>query len=341
MQGFPAWFSDQQILQFERISVGISGRLYWKPRPLPFLRYFLWVGSMHDVCFSVLLSTEIISTGAQMTALKSLLDVQTDSTQSACISVKTDFLQESNMGSESASMLSGISKIQRFPTTRWTVVQRVAPEGTEESSRALEWLYQAYWTPLFSTVLRMGLKFHEAEDLTQGFLTKLILNGTWSTADPAKGTLRGYLCTGLRRFVFDEVGRRQRRPLDYRSEVPEGAFDQEMSLVFDRAWALQVFERAQRRLVIDLVRSSDYPVSKVLLQKILSGGMHPVNAEIAAAHGLTEDAVKMRSMRLRKQWQRALQEEVAKTVPSPEEIDPELRHLVRSLAQGGYRDEVT
>ena len=169
MLWIPAWFSDQQILQFERISVGISGRLYWKP---PFLQ----VGSMHDVCFAVSPSKEMMSSGAQMTALESLLDVQTDSTQSACVSVKADFLQESNMGSESASMLSRISKIQRFPTTRWTVVQRVAPEGTEESSRALEWLYQVYWSPLFSTVLRMGFKFHEAEDLTQGFLTKLIQN---------------------------------------------------------------------------------------------------------------------------------------------------------------------
>jgi len=328
MRGFPAWFSDQQILQFERISVGISGRLYWKP-------LFLQVGSMHDVCFTVSLSKEMMPSGAQMTALKSLLDVQTDSTQSACVSVKADFLQESNMGSESASMLSGISKIQRFPTTRWTVVQHVASGGTEESSIALEWLCQAYWSPLFSTVIQMGFRFHEAEDLTQSFLAKLIKNGAWSAADPAKGTLRAYLCTGLRRFVFDEVGRRRRRPLDYRCEVPEGAFDQEMSLVFDRAWALQIFERAQRKLVIDLARSSDYPVSKVLLQKILSGGIHPSNAEIAAAHGLTEDAVKMRSMRLRKQWQRALREEVAKTVPSPEEIDPELRHLVSSIAQGG------
>ena len=239
------------------------------------------------------------------------------------------------MGSESASMLSGISKIQRVPTTRWTVVQRVAPEGTEESSRALEWLYQVYWSPLFSTVLRMGFKFHEAEDLTQGFLTKLIQNGTWSAADPAKGTLRAYLCTGLRRFVSDELDRRRRRPLDYCNELPEGALVQEMSLVFDRAWALQVFQRAQRTLVTDLSRSSDYPVSKVLLQKVLAGGPGPSNAEIAATHCLTEDAVKMRSMRLRKQWQRALREEVSKTVSSPEEIDPELRHLVSSIAQGG------
>lgn len=250
------------------------------------------------------------------------------------ILVQDSSSRNDSQDSASSSAFRKLTKNLRFPTTRWTVVRRVGSETSEESSRALEWLYQAYWSPLFSTVLRMGFKFHEAEDLTQGFLTKLIQNGTWSAADPAKGTLRGYLCTGLRRFVFDELGRRHRRPLDYRDEVPEGVLEQEVRLIFDRAWALQVFQRAQRILVTDLSRTPDYPVSKVLLQKVLAGGTGPSNSEIAAAHGLTEDAVKMRTLRLRKQWQRVLRDEVAKTVPSPEEIDCELKHLITVLAQG-------
>lgn len=249
------------------------------------------------------------------------------------ISVEDPAPQEALITSDFASPVSRLTKIQRFPTTRWTVVRCVGSEGADESSRALEWLYRAYWPPLFSTVLRMGFKFHEAEDLTQGFLTKLIQNGTWSAADPAKGTLRSYLCTGLRRFVFDELGRRRRRPLDFRNDVPESVLDGEARMAFDRAWALQVFQRAQRILVNDLSRSPDYPVSKVLLQKVLACGAGPSNLDIAATHGLTEDAVKMRTMRLRKQWQRVLRDEVAKTVPSPAEVDPELRHLITALAQ--------
>jgi DNA-directed RNA polymerase specialized sigma24 family protein len=221
----------------------------------------------------------------------------------------------------------------RFPTTRWTVVRRVASETGDESLEAIEWLYRAYWSPLFSTVLRMGFAFHEAEDLTQGFLTKLVSNGTWSAADPTKGTLRSYLCTGLRRFVFDELGKRQRRPLDYRNDVPEGALDHEVTVAFDRAWGLELFQRAQRTLMNDLSRSPDFAVSTVLVQKVMAGGEGTPNAEIAAAHGLTEDAVKMRTLRLRKQWQRVLRDEVAKTVSSPAEIDAELRHLIMVLSQ--------
>jgi RNA polymerase sigma-70 factor (ECF subfamily) len=218
----------------------------------------------------------------------------------------------------------------RFPTTRWTVVRRVASETGDESLEAIEWLYRAYWSPLFSTVLRMGFAFHEAEDLTQGFLTKMVSNGTWSAADPTKGTLRSYLCTGLRRFVFDELGKRQRRPIDYRNDVPEGALDHEVTVAFDRAWGLELFQRAQRTLMNDLSRSPDFAV---LVQKVMAGGEGTPNAEIAAAHGLTEDAVKMRTLRLRKQWQRVLRDEVAKTVSSPAEIDAELRHLITVLSQ--------
>jgi DNA-directed RNA polymerase specialized sigma24 family protein len=222
----------------------------------------------------------------------------------------------------------------RFPTTRWTVIRRVDSSVADESVRALGWLYRSYWSPLFSTVIRMGLPFHEAEDLTQGFLTKLIQNENWSSADPAKGTLRSYLCTGLRRFVFDELGKRRRRPLDYREELPEAVMDQEVGGAFDKAWAIQLFERAQRRLFMEISSTPDFSVSRILIQKILAGGVGVSNAEIAADHGLTEDAVKMRTLRLKKQWQRVLRDEVGKTVSSPEEIDVELRHLITVFSHG-------
>ena len=223
-------------------------------------------------------------------------------------------------------------KIRRFPTTRWTLVGRVISEIGTESTEALEWLYRAYWPPMFNMVLRMGFKFHEAEDLTQGYLVKVIQNGAWSAADPAKGTLRSYLCTGLRRYVFDELDRRSRQSMNSLEDASEAATDQKFESQFDHAWALQLYQRAQRALMVNFSRSQDLPISQVLFQKLLEGGSGPSNAEIAASNGLTEDAVKMRAMRLRKQWHRVLRDEVAKTVSVPEEIDQELRHLIAVLS---------
>lgn len=213
------------------------------------------------------------------------------------------------------------------------MVQRAASGLPNEADEALEWLYRAYWQPLFSAVLRMGFQFHEAEDLTQGFLLKLMQNEAWSSADASKGSLRSYLSTGLRRFVFDELGRRKRRPLDFHGDVPEGVLDGDPADTFDRDWALQLFHRAQRTLTEQLSRSADYAILQILLRRVFSGGAAP-HSEVAASLGLTEEAVKMRTVRLRKQWQRVLREEVAKTVASPSEVDAELRHLVAVLSKG-------
>ena len=233
---------------------------------------------------------------------------------------------------ESSEAAGQKEKIRRFPTTRWTLVGRVISEIGTESTEALEWLYRAYWPPMFNMVLRMGFKFHEAEDLTQGYLVKVIQNGAWSAADPAKGTLRSYLCTGLRRYVFDELDRRSRQSMNSLEDASEAAMDQKFESQFDHAWALQLYQRAQRALMVNFSRSQDFEISKVLFQKLLEGGSGPSNAEIAASNGLTEDAIKMRAMRLRKQWHRVLRDEVAKTVSVPEEIDQELRHLIAVLS---------
>ena len=56
-------------------------------------------------------------------------------------------------------------------------------------------------------------------------------------------------------------------------------------------------------------------------------------ATLAAELGMTEGAVKVAVSRLRQQYRERLREEVAKTVARPEDVDGELRHLLRVLAQ--------
>ena len=54
---------------------------------------------------------------------------------------------------------------------------------------------------------------------------------------------------------------------------------------------------------------------------------------LAAALGMTEGAVKVAVSRLRQRYRKHLEEEIAKTVAVPEEVDGELRHLLRVLAR--------
>ena len=56
-------------------------------------------------------------------------------------------------------------------------------------------------------------------------------------------------------------------------------------------------------------------------------------AEVAARHGMTEGAVKVAALRLRQRYGELLREEIGLTVGSAEEVDEELRHLLRVMAR--------
>ena len=56
-------------------------------------------------------------------------------------------------------------------------------------------------------------------------------------------------------------------------------------------------------------------------------------AELAAALEMSEGAVKVAVHRLRLRYRERLKAEIAHTVASPADVDPELRHLFRVLTR--------
>ena len=55
--------------------------------------------------------------------------------------------------------------------------------------------------------------------------------------------------------------------------------------------------------------------------------------ETAANLDMTEDAVKSAVYRLRRRYREILRDEIAHTVATPQEVDEEIRHLFRILAE--------
>ena len=100
----------------------------------------------------------------------------------------------------------------RFHTTSWTLVRRA-----ESSPEHLEALLAAYWSPAYAYLRRKGHQPADANDLTQGFLTKIIeKRDLIMKADPDRGRFRTYLLSSLNNFVVDtireETGRNGTRP---------------------------------------------------------------------------------------------------------------------------------
>ena len=61
-----------------------------------------------------------------------------------------------------------------FADTHWSVVLAAGDSTSPRSIEALEELCRTYWSPLYAYLRRQGHSPHDAQDLTQGFLARVI-----------------------------------------------------------------------------------------------------------------------------------------------------------------------
>src|SRR5437660_12492044 len=66
-----------------------------------------------------------------------------------------------------------------LPETRWSLILRLRPAGTETSgAQALNELCQLYWQPLYAYLRRTGQDGEKAKDAVRGFLAHFLsMNG--------------------------------------------------------------------------------------------------------------------------------------------------------------------
>jgi RNA polymerase sigma factor (sigma-70 family) len=102
----------------------------------------------------------------------------------------------------------------RFPATRWSVIEGVRSADEAERKRALDTLCRAYWKPVYKYVrLRWSRGAEDAQDLTQGFFAEMLKRELLNRFDAGKSRLRTYLRLCVDSFVMneDKAARRQKR----------------------------------------------------------------------------------------------------------------------------------
>jgi RNA polymerase sigma factor (sigma-70 family) len=93
----------------------------------------------------------------------------------------------------------------RFPLTRWSVIDAARSADQSERVRALDTLCAAYWKPVYKYIrLRWNCPADDAQDLTQGFFVQLIERGLLEKYDSAKSRLRTFLRVCVDSFVMNE-----------------------------------------------------------------------------------------------------------------------------------------
>ena len=227
-----------------------------------------------------------------------------------------------------------------FVTTHWSVVLSARAPDSPQTAAALETLCRTYWYPLYAYCRRQGRAPHDAQDLTQGFFTRLLQKDYLQAAAREKGKFRTFLLVAFKRFLANEWDREhaQKRGgfapvVSIDEELAESRFAAEPShnvppdVLFDRHWAMMLLERTMAQLQEEYVASGRAKLFEYLQSCLAREESALPYAEIAARLNLTEAAVKMAVQRLRARYREILRAEIAHTVSSAEEVEEEIRHL--------------
>jgi RNA polymerase sigma-70 factor (ECF subfamily) len=234
---------------------------------------------------------------------------------------------------------------QWFATTHWSVVLAASDHRAPDAQAALEVLCRSYWFPLYAYLRRQGHNPHDAQDLTQEFLARLIANHDLQHVEPQRGKFRSFLLGTLKHFLSDErkKGHAQKRgggqpliSLDEESAETRYALEPAdrvtPEMLFERHWALTVLERVRDRQRVRHEQRGKVELFDAL-EPCLGGSRQPVSyAEIGARFGMSEGSVKVAVHRLRKEFGELLRQEIAGTVATEAEVDEEIRQLIRAAS---------
>jgi RNA polymerase sigma factor (sigma-70 family) len=237
-----------------------------------------------------------------------------------------------------------LGECAHFRTTHWSVVL-AARDDEAAGQQALAQLCRIYWYPLYAFVRRRGYDVHEAQDLTQEFLARLIQRRSLNLVVPEKGRFRSFLLASLKNFLVNEWTRSQRQkrgggqqlvsldeehaetrykiePLD--TLTPEN--------IYERTWAATLLEHVLVLLKRECAENGKADIFEELKPLLCGERASATYSEIAAKNGISEGAVKMTVMRLRLRYAALLRQQIAHTVETPEEIEEEIRHLLAIAA---------
>jgi len=231
---------------------------------------------------------------------------------------------------------------QRFVTTHWSVVLAGAAESPR-AVEAMEELCRTYWYPIYAYVRRRGRSVEEAQDLTQEFFARLIEKQWVAAADPVKGRFRTFLLTALNHFLANE-SRRSRaakrgagQQLISLDDTAEARYAQEPACavtpekLYERRWALSLFDRALARLREQYASAGKGKLYDCLKRFLSDEPREGEYGRLAVELEMSTGAIAAAVHRLRQHYRQLVREEVAQTVGTSAEIEDEMRSLLAAL----------
>ena len=231
-----------------------------------------------------------------------------------------------------------------FPTTEWSKVLNAGRSGLPDAPGALEELCRAYWPPLYSFLRRQGHSPHDAEDLVQGFLARVLAREDLAEVGPEKGRFRTFLLTALRNFVIKQALRDKALkrggghiPISINAEEAERLCGLDLAAVspeaaFERRFAQAVLARAFATLREEH-RARGKEAWFAALSPHLDGAEPDGYEQPAAQLGMTPGAVAVAVHRMRGRLRELLRAEIRQLCSTAAEEEQELKHLLEVWAR--------
>jgi RNA polymerase sigma factor (sigma-70 family) len=237
----------------------------------------------------------------------------------------------------------GTNAVNRFQTTRWSIVLHAGRE-TAGARAALEELCRTYRSPVIAYVRGRSGSADEAEDLGQAFFARFIEGAYHAQADPERGSFRAFLLTALKRFLNDAAerahaqkrgGNIQFQSLDAmdgdESEAQNVAERDTPEQAFERAWAKAALRAAMRRLRAETAAAGRSELFDQMCEFLAERPSEADYERVAEALGMRRNTVAVAVHRLRQRLRELVQDELAETAIDKDGLNGELDQLRKSL----------
>ena len=241
--------------------------------------------------------------------------------------------------------MNGDASNSGFKTTSWSMVLAAGVEPGSSAEPALAALCQQYWRPVYAFIRRNGYSSDRAQDLTQAFFAVLLEKNYVRDARQERGRFRSFLLTAVKHFLSHQNAHEQALkrgggqlhfsidPAGAESWCVYEAVDGETpEHLFERRWALSLLEQVMAKLRAECEKPGKGGQFEVLAPFL--NGDAGVDYETAAAQaGRSPGSLRTAVHRMRHRYRALLREEIAQTVARPEEVDDEIRFLLKVLSE--------
>lgn len=232
-----------------------------------------------------------------------------------------------------------------FDHTRWDLIRLARDEdpadyARRQAARALNQLCEIYRAPVLAYLHRRTLNPEDAEDLAQEFFSQRICPALLVNATAEKGRFRSLLLVSLKNFLRDHIARAraQKRggnvkfvPFD-EAGTPSDDTTVSADRCFDACWAKTVVDRALARLRRSCSARREAEIIDALVPFISDPARAADIVALAERLGVSANTLNIRLGRLRTLYANCVRQELARTVSSADEIEPEIRYLLEVLS---------